>query len=268
MPREAKPLIVNCVECGKEYVRPHRNMNVASVCSPECKQARRDKRRAVLETSCTICGKPMTLAGLKRTAAIKSGKVHCSAGCLRVTKLRSAAIARESYDPEESSRRMKQRNPMSDPAVKARARESMGKHDWRPKVHGGNGKGPSEPQRLLAEALGWPMEHAVRTGMPRGSGYPPCCKMDIADPTLKVAVEVDGGSHNNKLGRQRDRKKDDFLRSLGWCVLRFSNKDVMRNLTGCVQTVESTTSRLRTTTTTSSTACSSTTATCRPPPRS
>jgi hypothetical protein len=132
----------------------------------------------------------------------------------------------------------------------------------------GNGKGPSGPQRLLAEALGWPMEHAVRTGMPRGSGYPPCYKMDIADPTLKVAVEVDGGSHNNKLGRQRDRKKDDFLRSLGWCVLRFSNKDVMRNLTGCVQTVESTTSRLRTTTTTSSTACSSTTATCRPPPRS
>jgi hypothetical protein len=259
----SKPLIVACVECGKEYARPHRNMAVASVCSQECKLARREKRRAVLHTNCSECGKELILTGGQRSNVVGRGtKPLCSPECRKTFRAKIAAIARLSYDPEESRRRMRERNPMHDPVAKAKAAASLRKRDWRPPVQGGNGKGPTKPQEMLAVALGWLMEHVVPTGAPKinPEGLPNHYKIDIADPITMTAIEVDGPSHNNLLAHRRDAKKDNFLRSRGWFVLRFSNADVLRNLDACVQRVRSTTSRSPTTTTTSSVACSFTTA--------
>ena len=93
------------------------------------------------------------------------------------------------------------------------------------------------------------MEVIIRTKMGRGSGYPTHYKLDIANPDFMMAVEVDGPSHSSLERKAQDAKKDRFLRSLGWTVLRFTNQEVMDDLGGCVRTVLSTTSKLRGTTT-------------------
>jgi very-short-patch-repair endonuclease len=56
-------------------------------------------------------------------------------------------------------------------------------------------------------------------------GYPSHYKIDIAEPKQKIAIEVDGNSHHSR--KALDTKKDAKLRSLGWIVLRFWNRDIL-----------------------------------------
>ncbi len=94
---------------------------------------------------------------------------------------------------------------------------------------------------MLAEALGWPTEVVVKTGHSGrdGAGFPAHYKLDIANSEMMVAVEVDGASHTTLERQGQDRKKERFLRGLGWTVLRFSNREVLDNLARCVQMVRS-----------------------------
>jgi hypothetical protein len=149
------------------------------------------------------------------------------------------------------SERMRMRNPMRMPGVKERATASLRAMGHKPRVRGGNGCGATVPQALLAKALGWPMEVVVPTRMKRATGFPGCYKLDVANSDLMVGVEVDGGSHASLDRQAQDRKKDAFLSSIGWTVLRFSNEVAMEHLEECVQTVLSTISKLKERTTTS-----------------
>ena len=79
-------------------------------------------------------------------------------------------------------------------------------------------------------------------------------KIDVGNTELKVAVEIDGGSHSSLARQEQDRKKDAFLRSIGWTVLRFSNAEVMDDTAACARTVLFTTSKSTGLTTTSPTA--------------
>jgi very-short-patch-repair endonuclease len=63
--------------------------------------------------------------------------------------------------------------------------------------------------------------------MPAGSGYPTHYKVDVAFPKKKLAVELDGASHNTIARQEQDAKKTNFLASLGWTVLRYANKRVI-----------------------------------------
>lgn len=49
--------------------------------------------------------------------------------------------------------------------------------------------------------------------------------VDFYCPTIGLVIEVDGNSHDNK--HEYDAKRDEFLRSLGLCVLRIDNEDVL-----------------------------------------
>lgn len=133
---------------------------------------------------------------------------------------------------------------MRSPETRAKMSASLRAVGHRPKVQGGNGRALTEPQRLLSEALGWPTEFVVRTGAGgSAAGLSTHYKIDIANPETKVAIEVDGPSHDNPKARARDEKKAAFLRSQGWRVLRFSNAAVMERLEECCRTAASTTSR-------------------------
>lgn len=94
-----------------------------------------------------------------------------------------------------------------------------------PKVRGGNGTGLTVPQSRLLAALGpsWQAEYRITTGA-RHLGHPHTYSVDIAHPGCRIAVEVDGSSHNGKRAQQ-DARKDAFLRGMGWQVFRFSNVD-------------------------------------------
>jgi hypothetical protein len=121
------------------------------------------------------------------------------------------------------------RNPFRSPEPRAKAIEALRRQGFRT-LNGGNGTGATLPQKLLAEALGWPVEHVVRTGHRSPTHY----KLDVANPAPMICVEVDGLSHRAKAVKTRDARKDAFLKSLGWTVLRFSNRRVLENLPGVI----------------------------------
>jgi hypothetical protein len=106
----------------------------------------------------------------------------------------------------------------------------------KPVIQGGNGKSLPVPQKLLFDNLGegWKLEHAVATGKARGSGYPYNYKLDIANTSRKLGIEIDGESHNNPERRAQDIKKTKLLESLGWTILRFKNLEVIKDLQNCL----------------------------------
>lgn len=75
--------------------------------------------------------------------------------------------------------------------------------------------------------------------MKRSDGNPTHYSLDVANEALKIAVEVDGGSHVALAVRARDKRKDEFLRSRGWKVFRFTNRQVEEDLAACVRIVRS-----------------------------
>jgi hypothetical protein len=103
-------------------------------------------------------------------------------------------------------------------------------HVWKGK-RGGNGQ-LTEPQKTLLRELQrlnplWEPELPITTKMPRGSGYPTAYKVDIGLKAAKVAVEIDGKGHSTQRAKKRDAKKQEFLKGLGWTVLRFTNKQAL-----------------------------------------
>lgn len=44
--------------------------------------------------------------------------------------------------------------------------------------------------------------------------------LDFANVEAKVDIEIDGSSHRSVKRKEKDRRRDDFLRRLGWKVIR------------------------------------------------
>src|ERR1019366_4579372 len=91
---------------------------------------------------------------------------------------------------------------------------------------------PTRHEAALLERLGegWTWNHVVKTGIRRSDG-PGSYKIDLANVELKIAIEVDGASHNSDDRREQDARKSALLESLGWSVVRIANNDVSK-LTG------------------------------------
>jgi very-short-patch-repair endonuclease len=60
--------------------------------------------------------------------------------------------------------------------------------------------------------------------------------VDFMYKELKLVIEVDGYSHNFKT--EEDEKRDKVLQGLGYTVLRFSDKEVMKDLRNVQRTLE------------------------------
>lgn len=52
--------------------------------------------------------------------------------------------------------------------------------------------------------------------------------VDFYCPSLKLVIEIDGGSHDNKLSY--DLVRDDYFKNLGLNVIHFSDADVKNNI--------------------------------------
>jgi len=61
--------------------------------------------------------------------------------------------------------------------------------------------------------------------------------VDFTSFRYRLVVEIDGGQHGMDIGLRSDLKRDAFLQSRGFRVLRFWNSDVDRNLSGVVETI-------------------------------
>jgi very-short-patch-repair endonuclease len=61
--------------------------------------------------------------------------------------------------------------------------------------------------------------------------------LDFYCPALRLAIELDGGQHNEGTHSARDRKRDDWLAERGVTVLRFWNSDIIKNLSGVLEAI-------------------------------
>jgi very-short-patch-repair endonuclease len=63
--------------------------------------------------------------------------------------------------------------------------------------------------------------------------------VDFACHDTRLVVEIDGGQHFEPEHLRRDARRDAFLSSKGYRVLRFNNHDVMTNRQGVLETIAS-----------------------------
>jgi very-short-patch-repair endonuclease len=80
--------------------------------------------------------------------------------------------------------------------------------------------------RLRCHGVGWHFwrQHPV-----------PPFVLDFACPALAIAIEADGGQHNEP--GEHDRR-DELLAERGWLVLRFWNNEILANTDGVISMIQ------------------------------
>lgn len=234
-----------CLRCGNQLKK-----NQTKYCCNQCRSIMTARHAQTESRICKICGAEFIVKWF-------SPKITCSRKCGNILggikraggthSLETRKKISESHktlphrNPDQakalfqfrSQKMLGPRNPMSSQLniekMKNTKRINGTLHTWNGH-RGGNGI-LTEPQILLALALGWSTEVVVPTGnSPGWNGFPSNYKVDIGNPELKIAIEIDGKGHNGKEAYLRDRKKEMKLQELGWIVLRFTNQEVMTNL--------------------------------------
>jgi hypothetical protein len=228
--RQSLLLKMSCRYCKKELSDDQKYYFLRGksqgFCSILCAQLFREyetpeKRINLLSKSCIVCGCKFELAYRK------DKKKVCSLPCAG----RLASV------------RMTNNNPMFNEGTKRAVSDTLKRMKHRPSIAGGNGRGLTVPQKYLFEALlcfdeSFKCEYVFATKT-KEARVPSHYKIDIASPSLMIAVEVDGTSHKSLKIKQCDEKKNQFLASKGWKVFRFWNKEVMQNTIECAKTVMS-----------------------------
>ena len=88
-------------------------------------------------------------------------------------------------------------------------------------------------ERKLLRAL-WNRNHNVVCQYPFG-----WYRLDMAIPGLKIDIECDGKAyHSTPAQRAHDKKRNAYLRSKGWKVLRFSGSQIKRDVGTVVKRIE------------------------------
>lgn len=162
----------------------------------------------------------------QRTKYVKHGGYYCP-DCVR----------------RKNAERMKKHNPMENEQSRKKMTKALRVMGHKPTVLGGNGRGYTEAQKVLARKLGrgWWVELPVPTGQCRDeSGLPTNFKIDIANIYYGIAIELDGRGHYGNIAKAEDERKEKFLKSKGWTVLRFWNNQVLHDLDSVMEEITST----------------------------
>jgi very-short-patch-repair endonuclease len=59
--------------------------------------------------------------------------------------------------------------------------------------------------------------------------------VDFYCPSAKLIVELDGGQHYTEEGVKADQIRDNYLENFGFSVLRFSDREVFKNIEGVLE---------------------------------
>ena len=62
--------------------------------------------------------------------------------------------------------------------------------------------------------------------------------VDFYCPSGRLIIEIDGGQHFTKGGIKEDEARDRYLGGLGFAVMRFSNREVLTNMTGVLEVIQ------------------------------
>ena len=63
--------------------------------------------------------------------------------------------------------------------------------------------------------------------------------VDFYSPALKLVIEIDGGYHLSSDMKKYDKIRQSYIKALGIKLLRFSNYDILENLTETVRKIKS-----------------------------
>lgn len=62
--------------------------------------------------------------------------------------------------------------------------------------------------------------------------------VDFICRSQKLIIEIDGGQHNTDSNIKYDKQRTEFLKTLGFNVIRFWNNDIDKNIDGVIQQIE------------------------------
>jgi len=62
--------------------------------------------------------------------------------------------------------------------------------------------------------------------------------VDFVSFERKIIVELDGGQHNERQAREKDKQRVAWLEERGYSVLRFWNNEVLVNMEGVLEKIE------------------------------
>jgi hypothetical protein len=111
------------------------------------------------------------------------------------------------------------------PENRSKVSQSFKSRGYAPRIRGGNGQLSVPQQEMLARlGEGWIAELAIPVASYRTFGLPKHLKIDLANPHARIAIELDGSSHNTLSRREQDRRKTLFLAQSGWCIFRITNQ--------------------------------------------
>jgi very-short-patch-repair endonuclease/endogenous inhibitor of DNA gyrase (YacG/DUF329 family) len=231
---------IACPVCGKQFFPARRSDRPQRACSPSCgailrarKETPEQKRNRgsplpPLIFTCRACGK--TFTDKKR----KKDREYCSRRCTAL----GTVGANRGWVPdadwrEQASARMRVRNPSKDPETRDKMNASLRGRTF-PGARGGNGQHTPQ-QKALLQALGegWISELGIGNHATNWK----VLVVDIGHPDWKIAIEVDGHSHQTKKQKNRDALKEKYLLELGWTLIRLWNSEVDRDVWGCVERV-------------------------------
>lgn len=201
-----------CMVCGTPITEPTKQQRDkwferhTIYCSRQC--SKEAQRRGVVEASeqdfqslfpqgaeCTWCHKKLPKTTLTMRATYRKKKrLYCSETCSR--KAKSMSTQTQRANPERY-----QQTLVKTGRAKARAfvERNLRIHPY---------------QQTLHQHLGGELEYVV----PLSKSY---AQLDLAFPSLKLAVEIDEPAHRNQQRRRIDEPRDLELNQLGWSVLRF-----------------------------------------------
>ena len=61
--------------------------------------------------------------------------------------------------------------------------------------------------------------------------------VDFVCESARLIIEIDGGQHYEAKGLENDMRRDSYLTSKGFRILRFNNLDVLANRLGVIETI-------------------------------
>ena len=63
--------------------------------------------------------------------------------------------------------------------------------------------------------------------------------IDFYCTKVRLGIEIDGSSHFNQNQKQYDNLRSEYIHSLGIKILRYTNDEIMKNLSGVLEHVSS-----------------------------
>lgn len=248
------PGLRECVWCKTTFAPTKISYGWSTACSRACatKQVGKLKREKNALTpkpvkTCQECGEEFVL-----TDPHQKTNRFCGTSCSAKWRMRvfpcqwseeekqqiSTRIKRWYASNSETAMQAKERIANLRPMLKQSARIKLSKTlkgmGHKPPIQGGNGKPIPVPQMSLFNFLHkhdkawWELEYIVPTRNIRyAETMPKYFRLDIACEERKVWLEIDGVTHKGYKVKDADRRKTAAMATIGWKVLRFSNRMIL-----------------------------------------